>query len=99
MVLSLIILKVIWLQMYKDDPFMDKGTLKQLQNLINRTNVPKVVKNNYAGAKEFFSVVLEAHIIVAGLQFFGMNDRNKIPTKNGPPEDLMTASSVEKKHI
>jgi hypothetical protein len=83
--------------MYKDDSFMDKGTLKHLQNLINRTNVPKVVKNNYAGARKFFSVVLEAHIIVAGLKFFGMNERTDTPTKNGPPEGLMTASSVEKK--
>ena len=81
--------------MYKDDSFMDKGTLKQLQNLINRTNVPKMVKNNYAGARKFFSVVLEAHLIVAGLKFFGMNERTDTPTKNGPPQVLMTASSME----
>ena len=67
--------------MYKDDTFMDKGTLKQLQNLINRSNVPKVVKNNYAGARTFFSVVLEAHLIATGLQFFGMNERTDTPTK------------------
>ena len=83
--------------MYKDDSFMDKGTLKQLQNLINRTNVPKMVKNNYAGARKFFSVVLEAHLIVAGLKFFGMNEITDTPTKNGPPQGLMTASSMEKK--
>lgn len=60
---------------------MDKGTLKQLQNLINLTDVPKMVKNNYAAARRFFSVVLEAHIIVAAMQHFGMNERTDAPTK------------------
>ena len=47
---------------------MNKGTLKQLQNIINRSNVPKLVKNNYAAARKFFSVVFEAHVIVAAMQ-------------------------------
>ena len=83
--------------MYHDDSFMDKGTLKQLQNLINRTNVPKVVKNNYAAARNFFSVVLEAHLIVAGMQYFGMDERTDSPTKNAPPDGIATSSSTEKK--
>ena len=76
---------------------MNKGTLKQLQNLINRSNVPKLVKNNYAAARKFFSVVFEAHVIVAAMQYFGMNERTDAPTKNAPPASLTTASSDEKK--
>lgn len=91
------IIQVIWLQTYSEKSFMDKGTLKQLENLINRTNIPKLVKNNYAAVRNFFSVVFEAHVIVAGMQFFGMKKVSDAPTKNVPPESLTSASSVERK--
>ena len=90
-------MQVIWLQLYKDDSFMDKGTLKQLQNLINRTNVPKVVKNNYSAASKFYSLVLEAHIVCACMQFFGMGNQGDDPKLFEFPENLVTAHLDDKK--
>ena len=41
------------------------GTLYQLKNLINRTNVPSDPKHNLNACEDFLGVVLEAHIIAA----------------------------------
>lgn len=76
---------------------MDKGTLKQLQNLINRTNVPKVVKSNYSAASKFYLLVLEAHIVCAGMQFFRMECQSDAPKKFQFPADLATSHTAEKK--
>lgn len=97
LVIFFLLIQVIWLQLYKDDSFMDKGTLKQLQNLINRTNVPKVVKNNYSAANKFYSLVLEAHIVCAGMQFFGMENQGDDPKLFEFPENLAIAQLDDKK--
>ena len=60
--------------MYKTGSFCDKGTLKQLANLINQTNIPKTVKNDFTAAQNFFGLVLDAHIIAAAMQFIGVKN-------------------------
>ena len=67
--------------MFSGDSFCDKGTLKQLQNLIHRQGVPKVVKKDFRVANDFMNVVLDGHIIAALLKFFGMESEESQPPK------------------
>lgn len=51
---------------------MDRGTLYQLQKLINRRNVKKDPSKSVAACEEFFLLVVEAHILAAAMKTFGM---------------------------
>ena len=64
------------------ESFCDKGTLKQLANVIRRTNIPVKVKRDFAAARDFLNVVVDAHIVGAAMQFFGMNCMTDAPNKN-----------------
>lgn len=44
---------------------MDKGTLYQLKNVINRTSVPNDPADNMRAAEDFLLVILHAHVIAA----------------------------------
>lgn len=50
--ISLFFIQVIWKRLFSES-VMDKGTLQQLKNLINRTNVPPNPKQNMNGAEDF----------------------------------------------
>ena len=44
---------------------MERGTLCQLRNLINRRNVTKKPKKNVNAAEDFLEVVTTGHILTA----------------------------------
>ena len=44
---------------------VEKGTLYQLRNLLNRTGVPMDPADNMKGAEDFLLVVLHSHIVAA----------------------------------
>ena len=69
-------------KLYREGSFQEKGTLKQIQNIINRTNLPKLVKDNFNAVRDFLNVVIDAHIIAAALEFFGMDHVQQQPTQN-----------------
>jgi len=71
--------------------------LKQLANLIGRTNIPQVVKNDFAAAHDFFSLVLDAHIVAAAMNFFNMKQVCDVPRENAFPGNLSAAKDEEKK--
>ena len=85
--------------MFSDDSFCDKGTLKQLQNLIDHQGVPKVIKKNFRAANDFLNVVFDGHIIAALLQFFGMESEDSPPTKNYTRHPPLSLELQEKKEI
>ena len=68
--------------MFTKNSIGDKGTLKQLQILINRQNIPTKVKDNPNAVEDFIDVVVDAHIVAAALTFFGMESAESTPTKN-----------------
>lgn len=84
-------------RLFKNDSFCDKGTLKQLANIIRRTNIPPAVKNNFSGVQDFFGLVLDAHIVAAAMQFFKMEHVSDTPKQNEFQGDLSAASKVEKR--
>ena len=75
--------------MYSSKSSSDKGTLKQLQHLIHRTNVSNAVKNDFPAVQRFLSVVLEAHLVTAAMEFFGMTSPNGLPSRNMFPPNYM----------
>lgn len=57
---------------------MQKGTLFQLHNLINRPNISKV-KANVDGGEDFMDIITRGHILAAALEHFGMSSVDDIP--------------------
>ena len=74
--------QVMFNRLFNKDSIGDKGTLKQLQVLINRQNIPKKVKDDPNAVEDFIDVVVDAHIVAAALAFFSMESTKSIPTKN-----------------
>ena len=62
---------MIFNQLYSKESEGEKGTLKQIQTAINRTNIPTKVKDDPMTV-DFMDLVLDAHIITAAIDFFGM---------------------------
>ena len=60
-------------------------------------NIPKTVKNDVTAAQDFFGLVLDAHIIAAAMQCFGMKNVSDTPTQNEFLGDLSVATDEEKK--
>ena len=65
-------------RLFTNDSIGDKGTLKQLQVLINQQNIPRKVKDDPNAVEDFIAVV-DAHIVAAAL---GMESTESTPTKN-----------------
>ena len=73
------ILQAIYKRLYKHNSAADRGTLKHLQNIINRTNVPSKAKDNVHAAEDFFETVVISHIIAA-CPFFKMTSIDDAPS-------------------
>lgn len=87
---------MIWNQLYHPDSFCEKGTLKQLANLLNRSKIPRKVKNEFTNVQDVFGVILDAHITAAALQFFGMDSVDGTPANHTFEGDLSRATSEAK---
>ena len=73
---------MIFNQLYSKESEGEKGTLKQIQMAINRTNIPTKVKDDPMAVEDFMDLVLDAHIIAAAIDFFGMTTVTSRPTAN-----------------
>ena len=72
------------------------GTLLQLCNLINRRNVAKDVSGRFNECIDFFEMVVNCHIIAAGMHFFGLKKLSSEPTANIIASDVKY-STLERK--
>lgn len=69
--------------LYDSNSFNQLGTLKYFREKYNRKNVtPKKVHDSYDGCEDFFLSVGQAYIVVALLNFFGMESVDEYPTKH-----------------
>jgi L1 cell adhesion molecule like protein len=78
---------------------MDKGTLYQLRNVINRRNVSASAENDFNACDDFFQTVVETHILAAAMQHFNMSSVSDIPLHSSLTEDLWLKSAEERKDI
>lgn len=67
---------------------MERGTMMQLRNLVNRRNVHMNITGHFNAAVDFFQLVTECHILAASLVFFGMTDVNSTPSCNLLPGSI-----------
>ena len=84
-------LQVIWKRLYKCSSSKDVGTLYQLRNLINRRNVVSDPTRDVTACEEFFLLVVEAHILYAAMDTFGMTSIDDVPSNTDFfPEEATT---------
>ena len=89
-------IQVIWNKLFRTSSTCEKGTLKQLQNLIYRTNLPTKVKDDARAVEEFLNLILDAHIIAAAMHLLGITTKNGTPTRNAFVGDLQEGPERQK---
>ena len=82
--------------MYKDDSFCEKGTLKQLQNLLRRQRIPKDVKADFRSVNDFIQLLVYSHVVAAALEFFGLDSVTSKPKKNKLPVSAVSPADKRK---
>ena len=86
-------------RLYKDSSFRDQGTLVHLRNVIHRTNVSSVPKDNFNACDDYFSTAFHAHVLAATMEVLGMNCIGGTPTKYELPANVATLPMEEKRQI
>lgn len=92
-------MQVMWVRLYRKGTSMEGGTLLQLKNLLNRSNVPRDVHKDVNATEDFVQVVLSAHIIAAAMEYFGMESLGDKPNPNLIPSDVNSLTKEEKKRV
>ena len=92
-------MQVIWKQLYKTSSGMERGTLYQLRNLINRRNVTTSCKDDMNSCEEFLELVVIGYIITAVVDFLGMSSLTDVPLPALIPADVWMLSDSERRSI
>ena len=85
------LLQIIFNRLYSTSSNCDAGTLVQLRNLINRRNVD--ISGRFNESIDFFELVVNCHIIAAGMHFFGLNTMADQPRYNSFPMQQKSTES------
>jgi L1 cell adhesion molecule like protein len=85
---QLTLLKSIWVRLRNCKSGMQRGTLMQLQLLINRKNVKNEPKQDFSACEDFFMLVVTSHILCAAMEHLQMNTLDDEPVCNELPEDF-----------
>ena len=60
---------MVWKHFYLAESFLDKGTVCQLCNVINRANVSA---DDFNACEDFFLLVVRCHVAAAAMQYLNM---------------------------
>lgn len=93
----LYIYKVIWKHLYKVESQMDKGTLYQLRNLINRRNVGNNPFKDVNAHEDFFLLIVDSHILAAAMEMLGMGSLDDEPCSEILPPDVWVHDKDERR--
>ena len=93
--------QVIWKRLYHTTSGMERGTLYQLRNLINRRSVVKKVKSNVNACEDFLELVVTGYIVAGAMEVLGMSVVNDVPSSAviDSPEDAWMQDDTERKSI
>lgn len=93
--------QVIWKRLYKTKSEMERGTMYQLRNLINRRNVVKKVKSDVNACEDFFHLTVIGHVIACAMEILGMASVNAMPSSNviQSPDEVWQKDDSERKSI
>lgn len=74
------VMQVLWIRLYSTSSSMDRGTLYQLRNLIDRRNVTTTPKNNVNACEDFLELVISGHAIAAAMKVLDMTALGDTPS-------------------
>ena len=74
---------------------MEKGTLYQIRNLIDRRNITKHPKSDVNAAEDFLEVVIISHILTAVMTYLGMNSLDEMPSTEFLSQDIWMSDGKE----
>ncbi len=80
-------LMVFFKRLYKDDSTDQVGTMKAEAIRISRSNVDSDVRKAYDADRDFVLSFVDAYIVEAVLEYFGMEDVYSYPTRHPLPSD------------
>lgn len=72
--------QVINTRLCKTSSCLERGTLYQLRNVLNRRNVPTTVKKNVNAYEDFLQLVTTAHVLTASMQHLQMETMRDLPS-------------------
>ena len=79
---------------------MERGTLYQLRNLINRRNVVKNVKTDMNACEDLFELIVTGHIVTCAMEFLSMSTPDESPSLFGVlPVDAWMKNDNERKQL
>ena len=87
---------MVWKRFYDTKSFLDKGTLYQLRNAINRTNISESV-DDFNACEDFFVLVVRCHIVAAAMQYLSMKYISDAPSHPLLVQDLWLKSEDERR--
>ena len=92
---------MIWKYFYDIGSGAEHGTLYQLKNLLNRSEVGKVPKNKFNSCDDFLQIVITGHILSATCEILGMSGIDDQPSLAAmgvdSPEVLWSLTDDERK--
>ena len=70
-------------------------------NLLNRTKIrtSNELKKNTNAHEDFFTLVVQCHILVSAMSLFGMNELDDYPCEDIVAEDIWTHERDERKRV
>ena len=94
-------MQVMWKRLYKSYSVCERGTLYQLRNILNRTNVKPNPKDNVNAAHDFIDIITMCHILAATMELFNMTDLQGVPNDDDIDldEDTWMLPNEERKKI
>lgn len=100
-IILLIFLQLIFRYYYSPKSSAEHGTLYQLRNAINRTNVVKVPLDNFNACDDFFVLVVNCLILTAGTKMMEMESMDDTPSDRhvADPENVWMLSMEERQDL
>lgn len=92
-------MQVIWKYLFKASSFNEVGTLYQLRNVLNRSNVVYEPKNDYNACSDFFETIVESHVIAAVMETFQMTSMSDTPRCSYFPDGFYSLSEAEQRTV
>lgn len=76
---------------------MERGTLFQLRNLINRRNVSVDVKGSVNAFEDFLDVITIGHVLAAAMEYLGMSKLDEVPDPTIVNSSIWMEDDAERK--
>lgn len=87
------------MRLYKASSGMERDTLYQIRNMINRRNVTKTPKKNVNAAEDFLEAVVIGYILAAVMNYLGMSSFDDMPLSSIISHDVWLEDDAVREKI